>query len=116
MGHIYIADAREHAAAHLAASVGSRASAVTDINATAAKVDGINRRLDVSNGRIAEHEHAIQELRLRTSQMGLQLGHVQEEYAARREDRRRFRMAMLERLLWLLGAVALAAIVRYTGL
>ncbi len=86
------------------------------LGSLAAKVDGINRRLDVSNGRIAEHEQAIQELRLRTSQMGLQLGHVQEEYAARREDRRRFRMAMLERLLWLLGAVALAAIVRYTGL
>jgi len=81
-----------------------------------AKMDGINRRLDVSNGRIAEHEHAIQELQIRASQMGVLLGHVQEEHAARRDSRQRYRIAMFERLLWLLGAVLLAAIVRYAGL
>jgi len=41
VGHIYIADAREEAAATLAAAVGPSASTVADTDATAAIVDGI---------------------------------------------------------------------------
>jgi len=90
-------------------------TAVT-LAALGAKMDGVNRRLDVSNGRIAEHEHAIQELQIRAGQMGVLLGHVQDSGKAQQENQRRFRMAMFERLVWLVGAVLLAAIVRYTGL
>lgn len=93
-----------------------KSESAATLGALSAKMDGINRRLDVSNGRIAEHEHAIQELQIRTSQIHTQLGHVQEERAVQRESRRLFRVAMFERLLWLLGALLLTAIVRYTGL
>ena len=86
------------------------------LGALGAKMDGINRRLDISNGRIAEHEQAIQELQIRTTQTGLQLGQVQEERATQRDNQQRYRMAMFERLLWLLGAVLLALMVRYIGL
>ncbi len=70
----------------------------------------------MSNGRITDHEQAIHELQIRTSAFQVQLDQVQDERAAQRENQRRYRMAMFERLLWLLAAVVLAAIVRYTGL
>lgn len=86
------------------------------LGALGAKIDGVNRRLDISNGRIAEHERAIQDLQIRASQIDVLMDHVQGERSAQMESRRRYKMAMFERLLWLMGAVILATIVRYLGL
>lgn len=78
-----------------------------------AKVDGINRRLDVSNGRIATHEEAIQELRLEEGRIVADLEQLQDEREQRREAQRRWRMAVAERALWLVGAVLLALVVHF---
>jgi hypothetical protein len=81
------------------------------LSTLATKIDGINRRLDVSNGRLGQHEQALQELRVLESQMRIRLRHVEDERQGRQQSRRSFRMAMFERLLWLIGATLLALIV-----
>jgi hypothetical protein len=88
-----------------------KSETIAALSTLATKIDGINRRLDVSNGRLAQHEEALQELRVRESQMRIRLRHVEEESQGRQVTRRSFRMAMFERLLWLVGATLLAVIV-----
>lgn len=80
------------------------------------KIDGIHRRLDVSNGRLSQHEQTLQDLRVQESQLRIRLRHVEEEHQGRQSNRRSFRMAMFERLLWLVGATMLAFIVHYLEL
>lgn len=81
-----------------------------------AKVDGINRRLDVSNGRLGAHEEAIQQLRLQESQIRTDLGRLQEESDSRRASRRQWRVALIERFLWLAGSILLALVVHLAKL
>ncbi len=81
-----------------------------------AKVDGINRRLDASNGRLAAQEEAIQQLRLRESRLRTDLGRLQEESESRRAHRRQWRGALIERFLWLVGAILLALVVHFAKL
>lgn len=86
------------------------------LGALQAKVDGINRRLDMSNGRITQHERAIQDLRVRESEVRVQLRHLESERSGRLAHQRHYRIAMFERLLWLVAAVILALIVHFAGL
>ncbi len=80
-----------------------------------AKVDGINHRLDVSNGRIANHDEAIQQLRIHESQLSTDLAHLQQERDSNRAFGRQWRLAVIERCFWFLGAMILAAIVHFAG-
>lgn len=80
------------------------------------KVDGIHRRLDHSNSRIAKHEETIQELRLQSSQLDTELGHLRSEHEGRIARNRQVGMAMLERLFWLVGSIVLALVVHFAGL
>ena len=86
------------------------------LSALETKIDGIHRRLDVSNGRLAQHEQALHEIQLREGQLGIRLRHLEEEQQGRLVSRRSFHTAMLERLLWLVGATLLAVIVHYLEL
>jgi uncharacterized coiled-coil DUF342 family protein len=81
-----------------------------------AKVDAISRRLDTSNGRIANHDEAIQQLRIRETQVLAELGHLRRERDSSRAEARQLRNAVVERFLWLLGALLLAAVVHFMGL
>ena len=86
------------------------------LSALEAKIDGINHRLDVSNGRIAKHEQALQDLRVSESQARIRLHHIEDERQDTLVSKRGLRIAMFERLLWLVGATLLALIVHYLGL
>jgi hypothetical protein len=80
-----------------------------------AKVDGIIRRLDVSNGRIAQHERAIQDLRVHESEIRVLLRHLEADRAGQVAHQRRYRIAMFERFLWLVAAIILALVVHFAG-
>jgi hypothetical protein len=93
-----------------------KSETVAALSALEAKVDGINRRLDVSNGRIAQQDLTIQDLRVRESQARVRIHQFADERKLQLASRRGVRMAMLERLLWLVGATLLALIVHFLGL
>jgi len=80
------------------------------------KVDGINRRLDVSNGRIAQHDQTIQELRINEARILMQLQQSGSDRSERQANRRRFGLALFERLVWLVAAIILALVVHYAHL
>ncbi len=80
-----------------------------------AKVDGINHRLDISNGRIASHDEAIQQLRIHETQFSTDLAHLQQDRDTSRAFGRQWRLAVIERCFWFLGAMVLAAIVHFAG-
>ena len=86
------------------------------LSALEAKIDGINRRLDVSNGRLEHHDTALQDLRVRESQARVRLHHLEDDSQDRNVARRSVRLAMIERLLWVAGATLLALIVHQLGL
>jgi uncharacterized coiled-coil DUF342 family protein len=81
-----------------------------------AKVDGISRRLDASNERVTSHDEAIQLLRIRESQIMSELGQLRRERDSRRIEARQLRNAVVERFLWLLGAILLAMVVHFMDL
>ena len=81
-----------------------------------AKVDGINRRLDQFNGHIARHDEAIQELRLAQGQIDAEVGRLQDEQDQRLEARQQWRLALVERALWLAGSILLALVVHFARL
>lgn len=93
-----------------------KSETVSSLATLQAKVDGINRRLDASNGRLAQHEEAIQQLRLHEDRLRMDVGLLQEESEARRTHQRQWRVAVMERLLWLVGAILLAIVVRFAKL
>jgi hypothetical protein len=86
------------------------------LSALETKIDGINRRLDVSNGHLAQHDVAIQDLLVRESQTRTRLDQIEDERQGRLANERGLRMAMIERFLWLVGSLVLALTVHFLGL
>ena len=93
-----------------------KSETVAVLSALETKIDGINRRLDVSNGHLTQHDMAIQDLLVRESQTRTRLQQIDDDRKGRLAIQRGMRMAMFERLLWLAGSIMLALTVHFLGL
>lgn len=82
----------------------------TELVKVSTNLEGVNKRLDVSNGRIAKNEERIGSLEKVDAQMLTQIGRVLSDEHDRRLTRKKWNTYWLERALWIAGIVILAVL------